>query len=210
MAVTDNKGSRIISVVGKAGSGKTTILNRLSSIAQDHGLSIEVIEVDKIGHQALLAQEVRKSLQVAFSNQIFDTDGSVNRKKLGEIVFSDSDELKKLNTITHPWIFNEVKALCETYSGDCIILEGAALIEIGIDRLSDFVIYFEASESLRKERLMKGRGMSFDRADRLVKVQKADEYFRNHADLTLNTEHMDDESYAYLYNIIRKFKKHEN
>ncbi len=210
MVPSYDKRPRIISVIGKAGSGKTTILNRLSGLAKDHGLGIRVIEVDKIGHQALMAQEVKNSIQVAFSNWVFDTDGRVNRKKLGEIVFSDSDELTKLNKITHPWIFSKVKELCDAYSTDYIILEGAALIEIGIDRLSDLVIYFEASESLRRERLMKGRGMTHHSADRLIKAQKADDYFRNHADLTLNTERMDDKTYDYLFDIIRKFKKHEN
>ncbi len=210
--MTKNASNRpiVISVIGKAGSGKTTILKTFLRILQNQDLKAMVIEVDTIGHQCLVDEEVKSSIGEAFPKQVFDENNKINRKKLGEIVFSSKDELIKLNTITHPWIFNKVKSIINAQNGGYVILEGAALIEIGLGEISDYIFYFEASEPVRLKRLIDGRGMTKEAARKLINVQYDDDYFKKHSNMTINTEKVDNKTHDHILDIIRKLKKHES
>ena len=107
----------VTGVVGKSCSGKDSAVRYLVRNG------FHEINVDHLGHEAL---EVKKEeLRAAFGDGIF-TDGHVNRKILGPIVFSDAERLETLNGITHPWMTEEVKRLIGEHENTCI---NAALLE---------------------------------------------------------------------------------
>ena len=86
-----------------------------------------VIDEDKLGHVAL--DNNREKLVAAFGDSII-TDGKVDRKKLGPIVFSDKEKLEKLNSISHPWMVAETLRLCrEAESEGKIAVINAAILE---------------------------------------------------------------------------------
>ena len=89
----------IIGITGSIGSGKTT----MSGIFARQGFLS--INADKIGHEMLKRDSaIYKKIIKHFGNKILDENKNIDRKKLGNLVFYDSEKLEKLNSITHPII----------------------------------------------------------------------------------------------------------
>ena len=110
----------IIGLTGKSCSGK-------DYVAHLFGEEFVVIDEDNLGHVAL--DNNREKLVAAFGDSII-TDGKVDRKKLGPIVFSDKEKLEKLNSISHPWMMAETLRLCrEAESEGKIAVINAAILE---------------------------------------------------------------------------------
>lgn len=74
---------QIIGITGKSGSGKSTFASLLAK-----KLNCIPIDIDKIGHQALLDPNILTALSQKFGNEIFDNEGKLDRKKIGDIVFT--------------------------------------------------------------------------------------------------------------------------
>jgi len=92
-----------IGLTGGIGSGKSAA----SAILADLGAT--VIDADKVGHEAYApGTRCWQDLVDAFGREIVGPDGAIDRKKLGAIVFSDPLELKKLNSIVHPRIAEDI------------------------------------------------------------------------------------------------------
>ncbi len=108
---------KIIGITGKSGSGKTTFASLLSK-----KLECNHIDIDKIGHQALLQPEIIYKICNTFGNEILDEKAEIDRKKLGNIVFSQKQKMEQLSNIT--WSYME-KALDNILSqhNDIIVLE---------------------------------------------------------------------------------------
>ena len=110
----------IIGLTGKSCSGKDYVSHLF-------GEEFVVIDEDNLGHVAL--DNNREKLVAAFGDSII-TDGKVDRKKLGPIVFSDKEKLEKLNSISHPWMVAETLRLCrEAESEGKIAVINAAILE---------------------------------------------------------------------------------
>ncbi|MCI8759823.1 MAG: dephospho-CoA kinase [Clostridia bacterium] len=86
---------KIIGITGKSGSGKSTLTTLLSQ-----KLKCESINIDKIGHQATSDEKISQKLCEVFGKGILDNSGKVDRKKLGNIVFSDKGKMDQLTQIT--------------------------------------------------------------------------------------------------------------
>ena len=86
---------KIIGITGKSGSGKTTIASLLSK-----KINCKHVDIDKIGHEALSQEDVITKLCNKFGTEILNENGQVDRKKLGNIVFSKKDKMKELEEIT--------------------------------------------------------------------------------------------------------------
>jgi len=94
----------IIGITGSIGSGKTTAAKIFSKYHYTR------IDADEIGHELLKSnKKIKNKLITYFGNEIIGKNGNIDRKKLGGIVFNDKNELKKLNSIMHPLIINEIK-----------------------------------------------------------------------------------------------------
>ena len=92
---------KIIGITGKSGSGKSTLATILSK-----KLDCNVVDVDKIGHEATQNCEIVKKLCETFGAQILEPSGKINRKKLGNIVFSDKEKMDILTDITWGYMQN--------------------------------------------------------------------------------------------------------
>lgn len=108
--MTQNK-TRIIGLTGGIGTGKSTV----SNIIRDKGYI--VLDADKIAREVVAkGTEGYKKIVEEFGQDILLEDGELNRKVVANIVFKDEIERKKLNRITHPLIFNNIKILKEELS----------------------------------------------------------------------------------------------
>ena len=144
----------IIGLTGGIGSGKSTVAKIFQS------LGVPIYYSDDQAKTITNKPETLAQIKNIFGNDIFE-NGILNRKKLGDIVFNDSEKLKQLNAIIHPLVkidFEEWLQTKQTFP--FVIKESALLIEISDYKNCDFVITVIASLENRIERVMKRDNIS--------------------------------------------------
>lgn len=144
----------IIGICGKSGSGKST----LSKIISENNGYIH-LDIDKIGHKVLLNENVQKELEECFGSHIID-DNIVDRKKLGEIVFSSRLEMKKLSDITWKYMQLEIDEFLEQNKDKTVILDWLLLPITKYFDMCDVKIHLDVPYEVRKQRAMKRDNIS--------------------------------------------------
>lgn len=139
---------KVIGLTGGVASGKSTV----SRFLQKFGANI--IDVDQIGHEILLRNDVIRLIGSTFENVI--ENGVISRKRLGDIVFTNKDKLDDLNKIMYPRMKEEI--LNSVVEGINIV-DMAILFESGFNTLCEDVIVVHSSVENQIER-MEGRGYS--------------------------------------------------
>ena len=144
----------IIGLTGKSCAGKDTVAAMLPA---EH---FSVIDVDGLGHRALEANH--DALREAFGASIFRQDGSVDRKILGPLVFSDHAKLETLNGITHPWMREEAMRLARKAESEGLVaVINAALLEsMGFVPECDEIVLVVAPYEVREARAMSRDGIT--------------------------------------------------
>ncbi len=159
----------IVGITGGTGCGKTTALQVFGELGG------AILDCDEIYHR-LLKED--KKLLSAIENRFPGTvtDGVLNRKKLGRIVFDDASALSELNTITHSAVKAEVMRLME-HENRHIAIDAIGLFESGLADLCDTTVAVTAPEDCRAQRLMKRENITRDYAIARISAQKAQEDF---------------------------------
>ena len=170
----------IIGITGGTGSGKTTLLNM---IRQQGGM---VLDCDAIYHHLLQRDTVLlDAIEARFPGVV--EDGKLNRKKLGAIVFADSEALRDLNRITHGAVKQEV--LCQLNAApELAAIDAIGLFEGGLAELCHVTVAVTAPEALRIRRLMARDGISEDYARSRIAAQHSDRWFREKCDIILEND----------------------
>ncbi|MBN1647084.1 MAG: dephospho-CoA kinase [Spirochaetales bacterium] len=140
----------VIGVSGKYCSGK----NRLCSLLEARGW--KQIDVDKLGHRALV--EKRGRVTAEFGTSILAADGSIDRQRLGRIVFSGPRRMRRLEAIIHPLMYTWTEESCAV--GSDTVINAAMLYRMQLYRLCDRVIWVSAPLSVRIQRAMQRDGLS--------------------------------------------------
>lgn len=163
-----------IGLTGGIGSGKTEVAN----IFQKHGFT--VINSDQIGHECLTIPKIADSIIQEFGREIV-TQNTIDRNKLGKIVFSDPKKREKLNKIVHPFVIEKIKKIIEKKIQDgerAIIIESALILEEGdtfFPQWLDKLILVLAPDELRIQRLLKHRNLSKEEILARMRSQKSPE-----------------------------------
>ena len=178
--------TKVIGLTGGIGSGKTTVSQCLAE------LGAVILDADKVGHEAFKPDtEAWHEVVAAFGRQILTSSGEVDRKKLGEIVFSNPESLSRLNQIMHPRMYDMVKDRIEEYRRqgvDVVVLEVIALIEANWTPLVDEVWVTVASEAAVVERLKQQRGLDEEQTLARIRSQLSAEERIKHADVVINND----------------------
>ncbi|MBM3264850.1 MAG: dephospho-CoA kinase [candidate division Zixibacteria bacterium] len=177
----------VIGVVGGIASGKSTVARVFES------LGAFVIDADGIGHSMLDSPPIRDALTARFGFSIQRTDGTIDRRVLGGIVFGDEKARHTLNHIVRPAIRAEIRRRIaeKRKSGfdGTILVDAALLIETGPTDLADTVVLVTAPAPVRKMRLIQRNRLSDAEAEQRIAAQVPDERQRRWADHVLeNTE----------------------
>ena len=167
----------IIGITGGTGCGKTTAL----AVIQE--LGGVVLDCDAIYHR-LLQQDT--ALLSAIENRFPGTveNGTLNRKKLGNLVFSDKNALLDLDKITHTAVKNEVLRLLEP-KPKLAAIDAIALFESGLNALCDCTIAVTAPEEVRVQRLMARDGIDEAYARQRIAAQRPQAEFAALCDYVL-------------------------
>jgi dephospho-CoA kinase len=134
-----------IGIFGKSGSGKSTVAGFFEKIG------FFVIDLDVVGKEVLNKYPERlKHISESFGQE-FVVNGVLDRKKLGSVVFSDENKLNLLNSIFFEYIRKDTLKIMKTQ--DKCVIDGAVLIDIGLQKYLDCVIYVKTSRDIAIERL---------------------------------------------------------
>lgn len=166
----------IIGLTGPTGSGKTQITEIVYSKFSD----VFIINADNVAHKVIVEDlNCKEKIIEMFSNKILNVDGSINRKKLGQIVFNNKYKLMQLNRVIFPYIkvsiLNLVASVREKYK--LILLDAPTLIESGLDQICKEVIVVIANKSIRKNRIIDRDKLTILQANSRLNNQLKDEEY---------------------------------
>jgi dephospho-CoA kinase len=194
---------KIIGVTGGIGTGKSTAAQILA------GLGAVVIDADRVGHDTYLPGTRGWAQVVAeFGSGLVAADGTIDRKRLGALVFSDPAKLARLNTIVHPLIRDAVAARIAAERtdprGPAIVIEAALLVEAKWDALVDEVWVITARRAVIEERLAAQRGLDRAAVATRMRAQLTDEERAAHADVLIDNSGSPDALRARLTRLWRE------
>ena len=170
----------IIGITGGTGCGKTTLLNL---IREQGGL---VLDCDTIYHELLISdKKMLDAIDARFPEVV--EDGSLNRKKLGAIVFSDKQALLDLNAITHRAVKREVLRQLEAKPALAAI-DAIGLFEGGLAELCDVTVAVTAPAEVRIHRLMARDGITEEYARSRIAAQHDEGWFRDRCTYALEND----------------------
>lgn len=147
---------KVIGITGKSGSGKSTFASLLAQ-----KLNCKHIDIDKIGHEALYRPDNLDILCEKFGSEILDVNGNVDRKKIGNIVFTQTHKMKELTDITWNYMQQQLNQIL-SQDDDIIILEWILLPNSKYWKLCDSKILVTSNDIARKNKVMERDNISED------------------------------------------------
>ena len=165
----NNDNIYITGLTGMSGAGKTTAC----SIFSESGFA--VIDCDHVARDVVgRGRPALAELTEHFTTGILNTDGTLDRRKLGDIVFSDSTALKTLNDMIYPFITYEiictVRKLADS-GNRLVLLDAPTLFESGADILCDTIVSVTAAHDFSVRRIMARDGISREQAENRLRSQ---------------------------------------
>jgi dephospho-CoA kinase len=178
--------TRVIGLTGGMGSGKSTVSQLLAEFGA------VVIDADKVGHEAYQhGTKTWQELMAAFGEQIVAADGSIDRKKLGAIVFGSPEQLVRLNRIVHPRMFEMMQERIQQYrqqSVKVVVLDAAILFEANWTPLVEEVWVVVASEAAVVARARARTGLPEEQIRSRLRSQMPVEDKIKRADVVIRNE----------------------
>ena len=170
----------VLGLTGGTGAGKTSALNAIRALGGT------VIDCDAVYHQMLETNDdMRNAIHVTFPG-VFSLDGKLDRKKLGQEVFSDKDRLEQLNAIIYKHIVPEVARRLAEGDGKLYAIDAINLLESGLDQLCDRTVAITSPLELRVRRIMNRDNITEQYARLRISAQQPDEFYRSKCDCELN------------------------
>lgn len=194
----------VIGITGGIGSGKSVV----TSLLRDK-FGAAVIDTDTIGHEVMeIGKSAYKKVVKAFGYKVLAEDGSIDRKKLGSLVFENKELLSKLNSIIHPAVEMEVDKRIDEFikkNYKYIALETALLIKVGYNIKCDKIWFVYADKDVRLKRLYDYRGMDKEKAIKIFESQSSEEEFREIADDVIDNSGSEPETEIQIKNILESY-----
>ncbi len=163
----------VIGLTGGIGSGKSTVVRMLEQ------KGAVLLSADAVGHEVYLPDRPAwQEIVDAFGRQVVAADGTIDRKKLGAIAFSDPQQLQSLNAITHPRMKEMMreKLQAERAGGTQVaVLEAALLFDAGWDDLTDEVWVTVVPPELAARRTAERSGLSVEEVLSRIRAQMSNE-----------------------------------
>jgi dephospho-CoA kinase len=175
-----------VGLTGSIAVGKSFVLGVLAE------LGCRTLDADKVAREVVQAGTPGlNAVTHAFGNEILNSDRSLDRARLGEIVFQDESKRLQLNSILHPFIIarqDEILKEWEQETPDAIaVIDAALMIESGGYRRLDKLIVVHCRPEVQLERLINRDGLSPEEALRRINAQMPQEEKKKYADNLIDT-----------------------
>ncbi|MBE7048755.1 MAG: dephospho-CoA kinase [Ruminococcaceae bacterium] len=164
----------VIGLTGGTGCGKSMAATYL----QQKGAY--VIDADQIARHIVEPGQPALTEIAAVFPDVLLPDGTLNRKKLGSLVFADRKALATLNHITHRYIIAEIEKLIDEGKQSFIVIDAPLLLECGLDRLCTLCIAICSNKENRLHRIMERDNLTKTDALNRINAQPADHFYRTH------------------------------
>lgn len=176
--------TRVIGLTGGIGSGKSTVATILAE------LGAHVVDADRIGHEVYRpGTEGFTRVVEAFGPGIVGSDGTIDRRALGAVVFADRAALARLNALVHPLIGEEIRRrigdVLAADDGRPIVIEAAIMIEAGW-RFFDAIWLVTVDAETAIARVTASRGLTRAEVERRLAAQMPEAERRRHAQVILD------------------------
>lgn len=162
-------------IVGNIASGKSTV----EEILRNKGYA--VFDTDKIAHKILNSSS---DVLTAFNDYDILTDGKIDRIKLAKIVFSNPEEMKKLESIIHPQVKESILKIFNM-DFDIVFISVPQLFEAGFEDLFDKIIFITAKKETRLKRLMNRNNYTESEAVKRIEAQVSEAYKLDKSDYVI-------------------------
>jgi dephospho-CoA kinase len=176
----------VIGLTGGIGTGKSVV----AGILREQGA--EILDADRVGHEAYLpGGPAYDDIVAEFGAEVVAEDGTIDRKKLGPVVFADPAKLQRLNAITHPRIKDMMREKLKDLAGqgvDLVVLEAALLFDAGWEDLTDEVWVTDVDPRTAAQRTSERSGIPMEQVfERIQKAQMANDERLRRADVVIDT-----------------------
>lgn len=173
-----------VGLTGGIGAGKSEV----SRLLVERGAVL--IDADRIAREVVAPGTPGLAAVVeTFGEEVLAEDGSLDRARLGSIVFADQEKLAALNSIVHPLVGARSKELSEAAPEDAVVVHDVPLLtENGLAPLYDLVVVVDASPDTQLDRLVRLRGMTEEDARARMAAQATREQRRAVADIVIDND----------------------
>ncbi len=187
-----------VGLTGGIGSGKSTVARIFSD------LNVPVLDADEIAHHLVeIGQPALTQIQQAFGLEILNSDGSLNRKELRDLVFTNSRQKQKLEAILHPLIYAVLNAELEQQSAPYCIISIPLLFETKMMHFVDRILVIDCPVQVQIERVTARDKLSLERIHSIINSQVSRAHRKEHADDLINNSGTD-------YRLAEQVKKLHN
>ena len=169
---------KTVGLAGESGTGKSTIAAHLTMRGGGH------IDADIVGHEILMHDvSVRSEIRQIFGDTVFGSDGRIDRRRLGAIVFRGESKRQALNEVIHP----AIARVCVERAGELraagvpfVVVDAALLLEVDMEFEWDLLVALECNEEEQLRRLMAMGGRTEREVrDRLLSQRGIRNWFHN-------------------------------
>ncbi len=173
---------KLIAITGSIGCGKTTIAKELKK------LGYTVFDVDGWVRRLYFKRDFIATIVKNFPETA--VDGVFNKRKLRNVVFDDNLKLKKLESLIHPFLKDQLKEVIRknAFSDDLYFLDVALLFEMGWDKYCDLIMVADVDSEIQKQRVMKRDNVSAEHFEKINNVQMSQAEKIALADVVIETD----------------------
>ncbi|MFZ2313212.1 MAG: dephospho-CoA kinase [Methylobacter sp.] len=197
-----------VGLTGGIGCGKTTVAKVFAK------LNIPVIDADEIAHQLVeKGQPALDQIQQEFGTDILNPDGSLNRKKLSERIFSDLKQKQKLESILHPLIYKTMQSEIEQLNAPYCVICIPLLFETDMVHFVDRVLVVDCPVEMQIERVKNRDHLTIERIQSIINNQISRELRKEKADDLIDnsvTNYRLAEQVKKLHNLYLSLSDHQD
>lgn len=176
----------VIGLTGQTGAGKSTV----GELLKRRGVAW--VDADEIAHDvADNEKSCLADMALEFTIDILNVDGTLNRKRLAEIVFHDKARLRRLNDIIFPYIISAIEAAIQELRDrgvDYVVLDAPTLFESGANRFCDVIVSVVASETTRIQRIIARDELTQAEAQARIAAQHDESYYVRRSDYVIEND----------------------
>lgn len=199
----------IFGLTGGTGAGKSSV----SQFFREKG--IYVIDADLTARRVVEpGTKCLRALCEYFGNEILNADGSLNRRLLAQIAFSDKEKHRILNSITHRYIKEEIEKELEWEKPEIAAIDAAVIIGSSMENMCSFIVSVVAQEDLRIKRITQRDGITKGEAEIRIKAQPDEGFYIKHSKYVIHNngsyDDMREEAKRVIDEILEEFNIEQN
>jgi len=176
-----------IGLTGGIGCGKSSVAKVFEQ------LKIPVIDADEIAHQLVaIGQPALARIRQVFGADVLNPDGSLNRKTLRELIFSDLQQKQQLESILHPLVYQSIQAKLKLLNAPYCIICIPLLFETNMTNLVNRILVVDCSVETQIERIRKRDNMAIERIQSIIDSQVSRTFRKAHANDLIDNSETDD------------------